>query len=173
MNKAEKGKWKNGGSHWEQTLGHHLQPPVLLPLSYDNQTTISTSQFSIYYTNSTECFSRASGSHYICAIRTLLGVNWKHYWIGSKAIQVVCNNATAKQICWYIIITHVFISYITLVEFLIILKITLESLSLQLKLQCLLGNHISSFSFVLLRVMIGIELFHCSWKVSYDSIYRI
>ena len=31
-----------------QTQGHWFQPPGLSPLSYDNQTTISTSQSSIY-----------------------------------------------------------------------------------------------------------------------------
>ena len=38
-----------------RTQGHCLQPPVLLPLKYDNQTTISTSQ-------STKLFSLSSFS---------------------------------------------------------------------------------------------------------------
>ena len=46
----------------------------------------------------TECFGCAPGSHHVCAIRTPLGVDWKHYSIRSKAIQVVCNNANALLI---------------------------------------------------------------------------
>ena len=82
---AERGKWKNTGSHWESNpwpltsatsaLTTELQQP-------DNH-----QHFRIYFTSGTECFSHAPGSHYVCAVRTPLGVDQKHYSIRSKAIQ--------------------------------------------------------------------------------------
>ena len=41
-------------------IGNHTHPPVLSPLSYDNQTTISTSHSSIYYMSGTECSQQDS-----------------------------------------------------------------------------------------------------------------
>ena len=45
-------------SHWDS--------PVLSPLSYNSQTTISTSQSSLYCMNGTESFSHAC--QYVCAV---------------------------------------------------------------------------------------------------------
>ena len=67
--------------HGHYTQDHWLQVPVLTSLSYNNH------HFTILYLQcpiGTECFSHAPGSHYVCAVITYLGVNWKHYSIRSK-----------------------------------------------------------------------------------------
>ena len=101
MNKTESGKGKNAGSHWELNPGpltsatNALTSELRKPNNHQHFTILY-----VYCTSGTECFSRAPGSHYVCAVRTPLGVYRKHLSIGSKAIQVVCNNAEVLMVVW-------------------------------------------------------------------------
>ena len=72
-------KIEKAGSYQELNLGHLACAASALLLSYDNRTTTSPhNPLCILYAKVVlNCLSLTPGSHSVCAIRTLLGVDWK------------------------------------------------------------------------------------------------
>ena len=57
----------------------------------------------------TERFSRTLGSHYVCAVRTLLAVNQKHYSIRRKPYKCIATMLIDQQSYKLIILSILFI----------------------------------------------------------------
>ena len=66
------------GSHQESNPGHFwLEPPVLCHWATTAGWPPTLTILYIYCTGGTEYLSHTPGSHSVCAVRTLLGVDWK------------------------------------------------------------------------------------------------
>ena len=71
-------KVKKAGSRWESSPGHlWLEPPVLCRWATTTEQPPTLTVLYMYCTGGTECLSRTHGSHSVCAVRTLLGVDRK------------------------------------------------------------------------------------------------
>ena len=75
--------------HWHVVIYNsslilYTQHSHQVPLRHDCRTITNPHNLCMYCTGGTECLSRVPGSHSVCAIRTLLGFDWKIFSSGKK-----------------------------------------------------------------------------------------